>query len=140
MAPYAVTPGIDSMSAHQRPSSSRPTMIGMDSTAIVSITLTIHRALTRRAASLAHQGSLTVRPNLAFIPFSGDFSAGSCFCRCRCKKSATAKEKNSLRVSPIQRADSSARRNTPPSIEIEMFMLLTQTGPYLRLIGPVRLP
>jgi len=30
--PYSITPGIGSMSAHQRPSSSRPTVIGIDST------------------------------------------------------------------------------------------------------------
>ena len=37
VSPYAMTPGMDSMSAHQRPSSSRPTTIGMDSTVTVSI-------------------------------------------------------------------------------------------------------
>src|ERR1039458_581290 len=37
VAPYAITPGIDSISAHQRPSSSNPTTIGMDSTVILSI-------------------------------------------------------------------------------------------------------
>src|ERR1700683_1200385 len=41
VAPYAITPGIDSMSAHQRPSSSSPTTIGMDSTVILSIALSI---------------------------------------------------------------------------------------------------
>ena len=37
LTPYAITPGIDSMSAHQRPSSSIPTTIGMDSIVILSI-------------------------------------------------------------------------------------------------------
>src|SRR5437763_14468912 len=37
VSPYAMTPGMDSMSAHQRPSSSRPTTIGIDSTVTVSI-------------------------------------------------------------------------------------------------------
>jgi len=36
-SPYAITPGMGSISAHQRPSSSRPTTIGMDSSVIISI-------------------------------------------------------------------------------------------------------
>src|ERR1035438_3028538 len=39
VAPYAITPGMDSISAHQRPSSSRPTRIGIDSTVMVPIAL-----------------------------------------------------------------------------------------------------
>src|ERR1039457_5339662 len=42
VAPYAITPGIDSISAHQRPSSSNPTTIGMDSTVILSIDLPLY--------------------------------------------------------------------------------------------------
>lgn len=37
VSPYAMTPGMDSTSAQQRPSSSRPKMIGIDSTMTVSI-------------------------------------------------------------------------------------------------------
>src|ERR1700733_10167531 len=37
VAPYAIPPGMDSISAHQRPSASRPTRIGIDSTVTVSM-------------------------------------------------------------------------------------------------------
>jgi hypothetical protein len=39
VAPYAITPGMDSTSAHQRPSSSRPATIGIDSTPAISMDL-----------------------------------------------------------------------------------------------------
>src|ERR1019366_10605316 len=35
VAPYAITPGMDSISAHQRPSSSCPSVIGIDSTVVL---------------------------------------------------------------------------------------------------------
>ena len=37
LKPYAITPGMDSMSAHHRPSSSRPTKIETESTVVISI-------------------------------------------------------------------------------------------------------
>lgn len=52
VSPYAMTPGMDSMSAHQRPSSSRPVTIGIDSTVTVSIFL---GSLTRHAEFVVTQ-------------------------------------------------------------------------------------
>src|ERR1035437_6733527 len=51
-APYAITPGINSISAHQRPSSSRPTMIGMDSTVICSFDLSFNIIELETASAL----------------------------------------------------------------------------------------
>src|SRR5450631_2989628 len=58
VGPYAITPGMDSMSAHQRPSSSCPRTMGIDSGETVSIGLAssgnIIATLTRAGPTEGH--------------------------------------------------------------------------------------
>src|SRR6266567_4592272 len=60
--PYAMTPGMDSMSAHQRPSSSRPMTIGIDSTVTVSIDFLVLIIAPKEGSLMDGHLDLTVRP------------------------------------------------------------------------------
>jgi hypothetical protein len=64
VSPQAITPGIDSIPAHQRPSSSGPTMIGMDSGAAGSVA-----SREADAAALAGSGR-----EQRFCPTTGAFA------------------------------------------------------------------
>jgi hypothetical protein len=61
VSPYAMTPGMDSISAHQRPSSSRPTTIGMDSTVTVSIDFYVNHRLERNRRPRRCVNALNIR-------------------------------------------------------------------------------
>ncbi len=64
--PYVMTPGIDSISAHHRPSFSQPTTIGIESIAPFTV-----RLLTRYADDLTDSFFPLTSPDIAFRTYCG---------------------------------------------------------------------